>query len=58
MTEAPGGGADGGPPSQHNPDYAGAGTGGGGGGGGTLYGDRGYAGSSGGPGIVIVRYTA
>ena len=54
----PGGGADGGPPSQNHPDNAVSGTGGGGGGGGTLYGDRGYAGSSGGPGIVIVRYTA
>ena len=54
----PGGGADGGPPSQNHPTNAVSGTGGGGGGGGTLYGDRGYAGSSGGPGIVIVRYTA
>ena len=49
---------DGGPPSQNHPTNAVSGTGGGGGGGGTLYGDRGYAGSTGGPGIVIVRYTS
>ena len=54
----PGGGADGGPPSGDSSNNGVSGTGGGGGGGGTLYGDRGYAGSSGGPGIVIVRYTA
>ena len=56
----PGGGADGGPgagdaPSSHNGVSH---TGGGAGGGGTQGSVRGWAGGTGGPGIVIVRYSA